>query len=140
MKHLYFLISFALLLFCSGCNDQQPLTGKVTFDDGSPVTVGTVVFSSDKVQSFGVIKPDGTYSVSTSQTNDGLPPGTYTVYLSGVDDIQKKKVVGGDGSESEEDVRTSLIDPKFTSSTTSGLTFTVDGKTKTFDIKVDRAK
>ena len=137
--HTLFVLSTILcVLLLSGCGGKnQQLSGKVTFsDDGSPVPIGAIFFTDGQFMSQGAIKPDGTYVVGTMTKTDGIPLGDYKVYLSGVtssEDVQR-----GDGGFDTK--YTSLIDSKYASADTSGLTFTADGKTKTFDIKLDRAK
>jgi len=132
------LLSFVLTgaVFMLGCSDNLPLGGKVTFsDDGSPVTTGAVFFTTPTFEAQGSIKSDGTYVVGSTGLADGLPRGTYQVSIRGAEDVTT--VEGADGSRTER--RKALIDAKYQSAETSGLTFTVDGKTRKFDIPVDRA-
>lgn len=132
--HLFFPLFLIVLL--AGCNNKVQLGGKVTYSDDQPVESGFVVFTTSTFQSRGMIKPDGTYLMSTMGDADGIPPGDYAVYLGGTD----KRVVEEmkDGSLKTTDIP--QVDKKFTSPETSGLTFTVDGKTKRFDIQVERVK
>ena len=126
---------FVGLMFVFGCSDRQSLSGKVTFsDDGSPVPAGVVYFNTPTSVSRGAIKPDGTYAVGTDKLTDGIPKGTYAVTVR----VEEAVVITlPDGSKDVEGK--SLIDRKYHDTETSGLTFTADGKTKTFDIQVDRA-
>ena len=125
-----------VLCIALGCSGKQPLGGKVTFsDDGSPLTKGAVFFTTATFVAQGDIKPDGTYTVGSLDLDDGIPPGEYKVYIAGADDVTYK-----DLGDRKVEVRKSLIDTKYRSSEDSGLTFTVDGTTKRFDIQVDRAK
>ncbi len=137
---MYRKVSLLLMLalcVCIGCSGKQPLGGKVTFsDDGTPVTTGSVFLETPTFQSSGSIRADGTYVVGSTGLDDGIPKGTYKVSIRGAESITM--VDGPGGSQTER--RKSLIDPKYQSPSTSGLTFTVDGSTRTFDIKVDRAK
>lgn len=73
-----------VFLTLAGCSKGfVPFGGKVTFEeDGSPLTRGVVVFSTDTFQAEGGIKADGTYRLGSLKINDGLPPGTYKVFLS----------------------------------------------------------
>ena len=120
-----------------GCSDKVPLGGTVTFsDDGSPVTAGAVFFETPTFNAQGMIKPDGTYVVGSTSLTDGIPKGTYNVSIRGAEDITT--ITGRDGSQTER--RRALIAGKYQSPETSGLTFTVDGKTRKFDIEVDRAR
>ncbi len=139
-SNMYKIASFFLIVAlcaCAGCSDKQPLGGKVTFsDDGTPLTTGAVFLETPTFQSSGSIQADGTYVVGSAGLDDGIPQGTYRVSIRGADSITT--VDGPEGSPTEK--RASLIDPKYQSPDTSGLTFTVDGSTKRFDIQVDRAK
>jgi len=133
------LLPFVLvgLVFVFGCGSgKQSLSGTVTFlDDGSPVPMGTVQFDTTGSFSRGEIKSDGTYVVGTDTLTDGIPKGTYTVTVHAT---EYTEIRGADGSASSTSKQ--LINPKYNSAETSGLTFTADGKTKKFDIQVERAR
>ncbi|MDR1492039.1 MAG: hypothetical protein LBT05_04880 [Planctomycetaceae bacterium] len=126
MKNFIFLtLSFVLLAGCN--NGKVQLGGKITFsDDGSPVPQGTIVFVQDAFQATGTIQADGSYVVGSLSEKDGLPPGNYAVWLYGVTEVLP--------GESER----SLIDAKYESAETSGLTVQVDSSTKNYDLKLDR--
>jgi hypothetical protein len=142
MKCRSLLFSLSVLLFAVGCGNKLPLSGTVTFsDDGSPVTRGAIFFQSDKVLAQGDIQEDGTYTVGTDKKNDGLPRGTYQVTITGTEKLTLvpiKRPGGMVGGETA--VETPSVDKRYGDAATSGLSFTVDGKTKKFDIKVDRAR
>ena len=133
------LLPFVLvgLVLMSGCGSgNQSLSGKVTFtDDDSPVPMGIVQFNSATSFSQGEIKSDGTYIVGTNALTDGIPPGTYTVTVHAT---EYTEIRGADGSFSSQSKP--LIHSKYNNADTSGLTFTADGKMRTFNIQVDRAK
>jgi len=125
------LLCFSLLSLI-GCGGNVNLGGKVTFsDDGSPLTCGRVCFSTENFQAFGDIKPDGTYVVGTLSSNDGIPPGTYKVYISGA--VRATETLEGGDVLTEP-----LIDKKFTSPSTSDLTLTVPSAERRYDIQVER--
>ena len=127
------------LLFAFGCSNKVQLTGKVTFsDDGSPVPLGYVQFETETFFATGPIQPNGTYRVGTDSLKDGIPKGTYTVFVRANEETMVRT---GDGANSSRTLVTrSLIDSRHSHAATSGLTLTIDGKTKKFDITVDRAK
>jgi len=133
-------LTFALIGFMTmvGCGGKQQLTGTVTFsDDNTPLDRGAVYFSTPTFEAMGVIKSDGTYTVSSTGDRDGIPKGqTFAVTIVGVDDVQTFRASDG----TTDSTRTSLIDPKYGRAETSGLTFTSDGRTRTFNIQVDRAR
>lgn len=132
-KRVSFIGFLGILLLTFGCSGNKVgLSGKVTFsDDDSPLTVGTVYFTTDTYEARGNIGEDGTYHVSSVKDKDGIPPGEYKVYIQGAE-----KNVGSTPGGYEQ--MEPLIDKKYTSKGTSGLTVTIDKSTKTYDIKVDR--
>jgi hypothetical protein len=73
---------------CGGGSDRaHPVAGALQYEDGSPVTeLGgeTITFTSESVgkRASGEIKPDGTFRLTTTRTDDGAFPGTYKVVLS----------------------------------------------------------
>jgi len=79
------LTALLILLFCVGCGKNVPLRGKVLDQDGNPITIGMVNFSSEKGLSRAKIQSDGSYRVGTLKETDGLPPGIYKVYVSGAE-------------------------------------------------------
>ncbi|GHT17292.1 hypothetical protein FACS1894189_2880 [Planctomycetales bacterium] len=114
--------------------------GRVTYTDtGEPVEFGTVSFSSQTKQSRGNIKEDGRYVIGTFGDKDGLPPGEYSVTVYAVKTETADTGKDGRASKPVNSVRINLVDTKYSDPKTSGLKFVVDGKTKTFDIQVDRA-
>jgi hypothetical protein len=138
MKHFSAFVCILLLSTLFGCGNKQPLGGRVTYsDDGSPVIEGYVVFTTATFQSRGKINPDGYYKMSSTGNNDGIPPDKYRVYLGGTEEVIVTK--NNDGSIASTKYIPRVAE-KFASPDSSGLNFTVDGTTKTFDIIVDRVK
>lgn len=114
------LVSLALvsLLALSGCGSDDFLGGKVTFEDGTPLTQGTVCFVRDGFIARSAIQSDGTYLIG-SRKSGGLPPGIYRIYIAGA---------------------TSLIDPKMASPETSGLTCKMPLEDGALNITVEHPK
>lgn len=128
------LVFWILLPVLTGCSDKVQFGGRVTFsDDGLPVEYGFVVFSTPTFQSRGAIGPDGTYVLSSTGNEDGIPPGEYAVFLGGT---EKTVVV----DENESPLYIPQVDGKYLSAETSGLRCTVDGNTKRYDFQVERVK
>jgi len=123
--------SFGLLLLFAlvalGCSRNFQMKGRVVFeDDGSPLTVGIVLLCSPTMQSRGSLDKDGYFVIGTLRDKDGLPPGTYTVAIAGaVEDLP-------DGNFR------ALLEDKWYSPTTSGITLTIDKSIKDYEIKVTR--
>ena len=119
-----------MFFFIVGCG-QTPLKGTVTFEDGQPLITGMVVFDDASSLSRAPIQPDGTFVVGTNKAKDGIPPGTYRVYISGAVEML-------DNPEGRfPPPSRPLIHPKYTSAETSGLSITVDKSTKKWDITVE---
>jgi hypothetical protein len=125
MKNTLFCLIFTSLLIFAGCgNNHVGLSGKVTFTDGTPLTVGEVCFVTDTFAAYGTLKNDGTYVVGSISENDGLPKGNYHVYIAGAIKVNAE--------ETE-----SLIDEKYGNRETSGLTVEVPTPNGKFDITVE---
>ena len=132
MKHLFFSIIVTLLIV--GCGKGASVKGKVTFPDGSPLTVGEVIFQTETRMASGQIQSDGSYKLSSAEQNDGVPPGRYAV----------KIVKAYDSSNTPPGTMPQdalppipLIDAKFEKTETSGLACEVKGTT-TFDMTVTK--
>ncbi len=123
------LLPILTLFLCFGCSKYVSVSGKVTYEDGSPVTVGQVAFTDDDFVSRGELKPDGTYRLGRIVDGDGIPKGTYKVYL--YDAVVYDAVPGG-SSIVKPQVKSHFSDPE-----TSGLTCTVEGAT-VFNFTVEK--
>ena len=126
------IVTVAVFLFSiAGCGSKVSVSGKVTFDDGSPLTTGEVRFETTNFVSSGKIQSDGTYRLGTTSEKDGIPKGSYgvTVHAMG-----QPELTPGMRTEHVPPPK-SLIDTKFGSTSTSGLTCEVKGST-TFNITV----
>ena len=124
MKHnLLLLFVIALSVSITGCSNHVGLSGKVIYSDGEPVTTGEVQFYTPTFVARATIRPDGTFVTGSYKETDGLPPGTYGVAI----------------VSTEPDGFTPLVDPKFSSQATSGLTVTIDKTTRDMEFVVERA-
>jgi hypothetical protein len=135
MKQLFNILTLVLFtVIAFGCGNNVRVRGKVVYsDDGSPITCGQICFVNDKTLARGDIKEDGTFQMGSNGTADGLLPGEYTVYFSGV-----TKYVGVN-ADSEEPLRIPLLAENFNSPELSEMKINVTGSTKWLEIKVDRA-
>jgi len=122
-----------LVVGCGG--NKQKLTGTVTFsDDESPVKAGIVILENNGKMGRGEIDANGKFVMGFESNKDGIPKGeTYKVTI-----VNALEQTGTDRSGMP--IMTPLIDPKYSEPTTSGFTFTSDGKANTLDLKVDRYK
>ncbi|MDR3198031.1 MAG: carboxypeptidase-like regulatory domain-containing protein [Planctomycetaceae bacterium] len=133
-----FAFVFLVLLFSIcliGCNSGlKKLSGRVTYaDNNEPLETGIVCFVNGSTFARGIIEADGKYTAGSFTENDGLPPGTYQVFVDAAKKSLGKKTPDADDFEYQQ-----LIDPKFSRPETSGLTFVVKDSTNQFDFKVDR--
>ncbi|MDR1493905.1 MAG: hypothetical protein LBT05_14480 [Planctomycetaceae bacterium] len=130
MKKQILLLLVFPLLFLAGCgNGKMQLGGTVTFDDGTPLTVGAVIFSTDTYSAKGNIDSNGKYVMGSISTNDGLPAGKYKVYIEGA----TEEIPGKNGESSR-----SLIDVKYSNYNTTPLSCEVPDAGNTFDIQVPK--
>lgn len=105
-------------------------------DDGSPLTVGTVCFATETHYARGDLDKNGNYTLGFEKQGNGLPKGEYKVYIA--DAVTVTGTIKDDEGD-ERAVYSPVIAQKFTSKGLTDLTCIVDGKTKTFDFKVERA-
>ena len=141
MKHFTTFILLAALCV-SGCARNVPLSGQITFEDnGEPLTMGTIAFVSGNHQARSEIDANGRYNLGFQNEGDGLPKGEYKIYIQAI----QVELITGTERDGYGDLivtgrrETPLIADKYKTPETSGLTYTADGKGKTFDIKVERA-
>jgi hypothetical protein len=112
------LCATALLLGTSGCANPlrtYPVSGKVVFEDGSPVRVGTIEFKSidHQVQARGTIERDGSFRLTTFQEFDGAVAGRHRVVV-----VQMVVLEDAPGIKVG---KRGVVHPKFNSYSTSGL-------------------
>lgn len=139
------LVMVAVILCAVGCSEKVKVSGKVTFPDGSPLTVGKVTFETATFVASGTLREDGTYALGTLSERDGIPPGLYKVYVAGAMrqmGTQQVNVPTASGNGGQEMASKSMpivvpaVAPKFTKADTSGITCEVK-KSMTFDFRVE---
>ena len=122
---LFFVLSLTVI-FVVGCGSGHvQLGGTVTYDDGTPLTSGGVVFSTDSFMAAGDIDSQGKYRMGSLKETDGLPKGTYKVYIAGAEEEISGRMY-------------SLIDPRYAAFTSTPLTCEIPAPNNTFDIQVPR--
>ena len=139
MKTIHCHFTFLLLfVFAVGCGGNASVTGKVTLTDGTPVTVGDVIFKTSDQMARGKIQADGTYALETGG-NKGVPPGTYMVSI-GVSPTVVPPAPNPAGGppvgRPQISMPTIPFAEKYRSPATSGLTCEVKGRT-TFNITLE---
>jgi hypothetical protein len=126
-------LAFAAAIAAGCAPKTYPVQGKLTWADGSPAAElagAQVVFESAalKVGARGDVKADGGFLLSTYKTDDGVPPGDYQV-----------AVIEHRPSPEGKFLSPAVMDPKFSSFATSGLTATVKSGPNPVTIAVERA-
>jgi hypothetical protein len=124
------LLTALLAMVClGGCGSRKlatyPVSGKVTFENGAPLSTGGIIMfqsvaAKDQPVSTaaGTIEADGTFKLSTFTDGDGAPAGKYRAL------VMPKRDAGNAGQFGR--TPAPPLDPRFQSYDTSGLTFTVE--------------
>jgi len=129
MHRIILLVVGVLLVGATGCgNSQNRLSGTVKFEDGSPVTQGSVVFLKEGYMARGTIQPDGSYTVGSLTESDGLPNGEYRVYIEGAE-VEDPQSPSG---------MRSMVDAKMNSPETSDLKYKSPDDGDKLDIVVSK--
>jgi hypothetical protein len=121
-----------LAVLAAGCQTArtQPVTGKVVFKDGAPLTGGWVMLEPvdrSKTQGArGEIQKDGSFCLGTYEAADGAIEGAHRVAI-----LPPPPPVGANP-------KASLIHPRFQSVNTSNLECTVSKGKNHFVFEVDR--
>jgi len=141
MRLTVLMFVVCLVAVLTGCSGNVQVKGKVALTDGTPVTRGHVVFESGTFSASGEIKEDGSYVMGSLKANDGLPPGEYTVYITGATQLGDEitfQTLGGMGEmiTSSIPTLTPVIALIYTSASTSPLRCKVERSMK-FDINVE---
>ena len=108
---------FILCVGASGCGDSRParvaISGQVLID-GQPVTHGTIAIIPDNARASGSdIGPDGRFTMSCFDQNDGVVPGNHLVTVTSIEDIDSQ-------------TRKWLVPPKYSDPETSDAKVTID--------------
>ena len=122
------LVVMATVTFV-GCSDRVAVTGTVTYADGSPVQVGQVVFTDDKLAFRGSLDQNGAYKLGGIKNGDGITPGRYQIYLI---DTETTETDEKGNTRAIKHVAQKYLDPE-----TSEITCEIKGKMD-FDFEVKR--
>jgi hypothetical protein len=129
------LAALAALLGAAGCgSDRYPVNGRVTYEDGSPLTEGNVVGETgdgpDRVMVQGDVRPDGTFEWGTLRPCDGARPGKYRVIVT----------PAGLGDSELAQGKLPAVDDKYTRYQSSGIEFEVKAGRNELNITVTKPK
>ena len=133
MRPFRFVAIPVLLAALVGCGGKYPVRGSVTYDDGTPLTKGLVIFErvggGPPITARGEIQPDGRYELSTDKPGDGVPAGKYRVLLNPLD-----------LSDVPDEQKVLPFELKYLKFETSGLEYEVKSGSNEYPIKVTRPK
>ena len=129
------LAPLVLTILAAGCGSgRYPVSGRVTYEDGTPVEAGTVIgeatVEGKAISVQGNIGNDGTFKWGTERAGDGATPGQYRVIVMPVPLADSELAEG----------KQPAVDGKFGKFETSGLTFEVKPQKNELNIKVTRPK
>ncbi len=87
------LVLVAAFGACLGCQGKHPglvpVTGTVTID-GKPLTMGEVrILAANHRPAIGRINPDGSFTLSSFELNDGAPAGKHLATVTAVESIDE---------------------------------------------------
>jgi hypothetical protein len=135
MKKLTFATFIWICLACFGCSKYVSCDGVVTFSDGTPLDTGKIIFVDEKFQYDSQLKKGGNFSIGGMKDGEGLPPGKYNVYFSGVNEYVYDEL---QPTVLDRKASRLLIDRKFESETTSGLNYEVKKDLQPLKIIVEK--
>lgn len=120
------IVVCSVALILTGCGNQlttYPVQGKVQFANGKPLVGGSVEFlakdaDGKPINARGAIQDDGSFQLKT-RDQDGAIAGKHQIIVMPVrvDAVSKDTVIPPNP-----------LDPRFSSYTTSGLSFTVQAQ------------
>ena len=128
---------YSVVLAGCGGDATYPIRGKVVFQDTKvPATelagyVITLESFDGKVGASGVVKPDGTFEVSTYELGDGAVPGRHRVALNAP---MSHELIEGPGAMEP----ASPIPDKYGSPATSGLEIKVESSGQEVELSLER--
>lgn len=124
------IVVVMLLVACGGCGGKYKtykVTGQVTLRDGTPVSGVRVTFdrSDHKMSATARTDTEGRFELTTLDTDDGAPTGTYDVMITVPQMRDPDKPTP------------TLFHPKYSDPRTSGLRFEVGEQSEHFEIVLD---
>ncbi len=148
-------LAACLVTGCGGGGGPRPATGKVhgkVLYNGKPLTKGTVIFvpilgkGGETGQSAsGAIDPDGSFTLTTFNSNDGAILGQHTAVIQSGPEIEPGSAKGGGtmtgampefGGKNAAKAPKAAVPEKYTSAEKSPLKYTVEKGDNSFDIEL----
>jgi hypothetical protein len=131
----WFALLLPLITLFAGCGSgRYPVTGRITYEDGSPVPAGTVIAEATiEGKLVGVqanIEKDGSFRWGGANPGDGALPGQYRVLITSPTLSDAEKALGNQP----------LLDGKYGRYESSEITFEVKAGKNELPITVSRPK
>ena len=137
----FFLLALLACCFTIGCEVRAPVSGKVTFPDGAPLTVGEVYGYADGTHIRASVGEDGSFDLYEVKPGDRVPGGkTYTISIVNAETRKEVPLPRPGMIPAAPPEIISLIDPKFASGTTSGLQLEVPKSSKPVEFNIEVTK
>jgi len=134
-RYLKILLLCVLAVHVAGCGSGIKVRGKVTYEEGTPLESGMVIFSSGTEEFTGKINKDGSYTMGKLKANSGIPQGTYKVCVRSVEKLTGRTIkLSGGGMEVDEPERYSTVESKFLRADSSGISIAVPGDSYDFSV------
>ena len=134
-RHIQLIWVAVISLAWVGCGGQyDSYVLGVAMLDGSPLPRGTVSYNPTRPgpASYGVIRSDGSYSISTGR-EEGLPSGDYTVTV-----VAKEESTADDSNSGlPPKAGKTITPPWYHSKQSSNLKFTVEPGSNEIDLELD---
>src|SRR5262245_1334962 len=84
VRRLRTLVPVLVLVAC-GCSGRVEVTGRILYEDGTPVDGGTIIgeatVNGKLVAVQGNINPDGSFTLGGEKPGDGALPGSYRILV-----------------------------------------------------------
>jgi hypothetical protein len=133
-KIFYIIVLNIVCLTITGCGNLT-ITGKVVFEDGSPLTIGQIRIVGINGLANAKLTENGTFSVKSVSGKKGIPPGIYKVAIEGA--MLPGKSLSDDEFLGPFTAPTQLIATKYADPETSGIIFDTS-KTRHLIIVVEK--
>jgi len=132
------LVAAVIAATATGCgpnNGTVKVTGTAKLTNGRPLPAGRVILTGGPAGANGAIKSDGSFTLGTFTTTDGVKPGNYIVTIMGAaepDTRSYEERIQGVGKEPP-----SLIAKKYGSAATSDLRVEISNKATVLDLSLE---
>lgn len=114
----------------AGCSGNAHVTGRVTYANGQPLTIGQIIFSDGFYMGRSDLDKNGEYSIHTLSRNDGIRKGVYNVYITSAFRFEETEPIHDPLQDYRFDKPVLLIDYQYTNPDASGWVFDIKKNTR----------